>query len=208
MTADPTNWTDLKASLANWINRDDLGATEIPEAIALAERRFNRALRVPEMEDVVSGSTVAGTITLPGDFLSARAVYLATDPKVTLEPMTLAELRTSFPAGVSGQPRNFAIQSGSEMVFGPAPDGIYEVILNYYQKIPALGETQPTNWLLTDHPDIYLAAALAELFDILRDERADRCELKLKGRIEELNAQGRRKAFSAAPLRIRSPLVV
>jgi hypothetical protein len=50
---------NLKASLANWMNRDDLSTTEIPEAIALCERRFNRALRVPEMEDTASASALS-----------------------------------------------------------------------------------------------------------------------------------------------------
>ena len=44
MPSDPSNWAELKATLANWLAREDLSAAEIPEAIALAERRFQRTL--------------------------------------------------------------------------------------------------------------------------------------------------------------------
>ena len=50
MASDPTTWDELKATLANWLNRDDLSAAEIPEAIALAERRFQRTVFSPERE--------------------------------------------------------------------------------------------------------------------------------------------------------------
>jgi hypothetical protein len=43
------------------------------------------------------------------------------------------------------------------------PDTTSTVTLDYYQKIPALSDEAPTNWLLTDHPDLYLYATLGEL---------------------------------------------
>src|SRR5687768_4709099 len=163
MTADPTTWADLKTSLANWLLRDDLSTTEIPEAIALAERRFNRNLRAPEMEDAVSTSTSGSTITLPTDFLELRAVYIDTDPKVVLEQLTFAELRNRYPSATTGIPQNYALQSGNEMVLGPSPDTAYPIVINYYKKITTLDATTATNWLLTAHPDAYLHASLTEL---------------------------------------------
>jgi hypothetical protein len=209
MTADPTTWADLKTSLANWLNRDDLSTTEIPEAIGLAERRLNRVLRVPEMEDAVSTTTSGSTITLPTDFLELRSAYLATDPKTFLEQMTFGELGTRYSAASTGIPQNFALQSGTEMVLAPSPDTTYAVVINYYQKIPALTVSQTTNWLLTAHPDIYLHASLAELHMLLNDEtRAAFHEGRTRQFVDELTALGKRKAFSAAPIRIRAPISI
>jgi hypothetical protein len=209
MTADPTTWADLKTSLANWLLRDDLSTTEIPEAIALAERRFNRNLRAPEMEDAVSTSTSGATITLPTDFLELRAVYVDTNPKVVLEQLTFAELRNRYPSSTTGIPQNFALQSGNEMVLGPAPDATYTLVINYYRKIAALDGSTATNWLLTAHPDLYLHASLAELHMLLNDEqRAAFHEGRTRQVLDEIAGAGVRRAHSAAPLRIRPPSCV
>lgn len=205
MTA-PANRTALIASLANWLRRSDLSTTEIPEAIALAEQRFNRELRLPEMEEVVSATTAAATITLPGDFLMLRSAFLATDPRMPLEQMAPAELRSAYTAAATGKPSHFALQSGNEIAFGPAPDSAYPIVINYYAKIPALSTGQPSNWLLSDHADLYLHAALVELYALLRDaERSAIHEARARQVIDELNRQARRKAWGGGPLRLRIP---
>jgi len=43
-----TNYTELKAGVADWLNREDLTA-QIPDFITFAEARLNRTLRVREM---------------------------------------------------------------------------------------------------------------------------------------------------------------
>ena len=208
MAEDPESWAELKAELADWANRTDL-TTQIPSFIATAERRFNRMLRTPEMEEVVAATTSAATITLPADFLAVRALYLDADPIVVLEPMTPGELRGRYAAATTGLPQNYALQSGNELLFGPAPDAEHAIVLNYWKKIPALGAAQPSNWLLDAHPDLYRAATLVELHLFLKDERAAAIwEERTRALVEELNALGRRKAAGGAPVRIRAPLTV
>jgi hypothetical protein len=41
--------------------------------------------------------------------------------------------------------------------------------LNYYQKIPVLSGSNPTNWLLTAYPDLYLFGTLAEAELLAKD---------------------------------------
>lgn len=205
--AEPTTWTELKANVADWLNRSDL-TTQIPEFIGYAERRFNRVLRVPEMEDSVTASSSAATITLPANVLQVRSIYISSeDPTIALEQLPIWDLKHLYRDGDTGEPAHYAIQSGNELVFGPTPDASYTYILNYYEKIPALGASQADNWLLTAHPDIYLAATLAEAFSFLRDEeRMSVWEQKASGRVAELNQLALRRWQNQGPKRLRTDL--
>jgi hypothetical protein len=210
MASDPQTWAELQTAIQDFLqNTVQIDATRAKQCIAFAERRFNRVLRTPEMEDAVSASLSSGTITLPTDFLALRSAYLSTDPKTMLEQLTLAQLRGTYSAAATGKPQNYALQSGSEMVFGPSPDTTYTVVINYYKAIPALGGSQATNWLLTSHPDLYLYAALlhAEFFG-WNDERLPLIKGAVDEMMAELRALGIQKAASAAPQRIRSSVVV
>jgi hypothetical protein len=209
MASDPVTWTALKTSLANWLNRTDLSTTEIPEAIALFERRAQRTIFSPERQIETTLATVAGTetVSLPSDLWGIKAAYISSDPKVTLEPMTLAELRNNFTSG-SGKPCNYAIR-GETMVLGPTPDGAYDIEMTYIQTIPVLGASVADNWLLLDHPDAYLYGSLHELHLLLHDvEKATIFEGKLQQAISEINQSTNRRMQGNAPIRIRPPSFV
>jgi hypothetical protein len=208
MASDPTTWTELKTSLANWLNRDDLNTTEIPEAIALFERRATRTIFSPEREIVADLTIDSEEESLPADLWAFKAIHLTTDPKTVLEPMTMADLRNTYSASATGKPQNYAIR-GEKIIFGPAPDTTYTGKLSYTQTIPALGASQATNWLLTDHPDVYVEGSLAELYTLLRDnEGASLFENKCVQTIEEINETSIRRQQGGAPIRIRPPVVV
>jgi hypothetical protein len=198
--AEPTTWTELKANIADWLDRTDL-TTQIPEFIGYAERRFNRDLRVPEMEESSSSSSSGSTITLPADFLQMRSTYIDRSPINFLKQVSMAELREMFPTTDTGVPTHFALQSGSEMVVRPLPGDSYTYVTNYWQKIPALGSGQAANWLLTAHPDLYLAQSMVEAMIFLRDtEGLSLWERRAGMKLDALNEQGRKKAWASAPL--------
>jgi len=207
-TSDPTTWTDLKATLANWLARDDLSTSEIPEAIALFERRAQRTIFAPEREATTMLTLDAEAVALPADHWGIRALFIDADPKVVLEPMTLGELRSAYAAAATGRPRNYAVR-GEQLVLGPAPDAGYTARLTYIQAIPALGAAQAANWLLSDHPDAYVHGALAELHLLLGDEaRAAIHERVLQRIISEIDASAVRRSAGGAPIRVRAPVSV
>jgi hypothetical protein len=194
--AEPTTWAELKTNLADWLDRTDL-TVQIAEFIGYAERRFNRVLRVPEMEESVTSSTSAATITLPSDFLAIKSLYIdGTSELNLLRQVSLDELRSRYNAEETGTPEYFAMQSGGELVFAPAPDASVTYIMNYYQKLPQLGASQASNWLLAAHPDLYIAASLVEAMVFLRDsEGLALWEDRTKDKLAELVTLGRRKAL-------------
>ena len=206
MAADPTTWTELKAAVKDWTNRDDLDAA-IPGFIALAERGFQRGVFTPDRE-TETVLEAAAEVALPADLWQIRAAYVDADPKVTLEPMSLSELRIAHASAATGRPSHYALLGGT-MLLGPAPDAAYDIKLAYVRTIPPLGEDCPSNWLLEAHPDLYVAGALVEAHAWTRDaEGLAIWKVRLDEKIETVNRAGRRRAYGQAPQRLRAPVVV
>jgi hypothetical protein len=164
-------YSDLQTAVAAWLNRTDLTAI-IPDFITLAEARIARELRLRKQVTNAVLSTVAGTqtVTLPSDFLEMENITLTnTTPPAALSVVTPEIMDRKFPKGyVTGQPVVYTIV-GDVVQFGPTPDAVYTVSLDYYQRFAALSVT-PTNWLLTNHPSVYLFAAVAEGAGYLMDD--------------------------------------
>lgn len=199
-------YDDLIALVAAYLNRTDLNA-RIPALIELAERRFNRTLTTPERE-VDEITTVTGDMELPGDFYQLVSVYLATDSKRPLQQVTPQALREMNLSNTPGLPMHFALSAGF-MKFGPSPDGPYDLHFTYIRKIELLGVNVPANWLLEKHPDIYLYGTLVQAEAFLNnDERIQLWKGALDEALQELVDMGNRMRYSAAPLRMRSPVCV
>lgn len=157
------NYTDLQASIAGWMNRSDLTSV-IPDFVVLAESRISRDLRIRKQVANTTLTTVAGTqsVTLPADFLEIENLTVSSaSPPGALSVVTPEIMDRKFPANYqTGQPQVYTIV-GDKMLFGPTPDAAYTISLDYYQKLAALSAT-PTNWLLTNHPMVYLAGSMCE----------------------------------------------
>jgi hypothetical protein len=150
----------LQAAVADYLARSDL-TSQIPDFITLNESRMNKVLRTRYQETVSTITIDAATEALPTDFLEARTFVLSSSPNVVLEFMSPTDLETTYASGAAGRPLNFAI-IGSNFKFGPTPDATYSGSLTYYAKIPALSDSNTTNWLLTNYPDLYLYGTLME----------------------------------------------
>ena len=55
--------------------------------------------------------------------------------------------------------------------FGPAPDTAYTGYLSYYKSFGALSDTNTTNYILNNHPGIYLYGSLYHAANFLRLKR-------------------------------------
>jgi len=106
---------------------------------------------------------------LPSDFLEIRSAHLNTSPKTQLRAMALSEIRSRRLGSTTGQPEVFAI-TGDEILLAPAPDGTYEIELDYYA-FTELSDSNTTNWLLTNYPDIYLWSGRLEGASYVGNER-------------------------------------
>lgn len=171
-----TNFTDLQATLADWLHRTDL-ANSIPTFIQLAEARIYQGskdaqmptepLRVSAMETQVSGSTSSGIGAIT-DMVQIRSVVIGSDteaaPLTYASPADMTVLQRSL-----GKPIAYSVVAGS-IVVGPQPDQDYPYSITYYKKFPALSATNPTNWLITNAPNLYLYGALIESAPYLHND--------------------------------------
>lgn len=192
-------YANLQTAIANFINRDDL-TTLIPDFITLAESHFNRSLRVPQMENSATSTISAETLALPTDFLAVRSMFLDKNPRVELDFVPYGTLRTQYASTATGQPQVYTIADGA-FYFGPAPSDSYTLHMVYWQQIPALSDSNTSNWLLAAHPDVYLYGALTHAASYIRDDSALAQYMAVTARLlEEINEDGRKRQAGASPL--------
>ena len=130
-----TTYTELKSSIANWLNRDDLTTEIAGDFIALAESDFNAKLRIRQMEQVDTITINAETVTVPTAFIGVRSFYiLSGSTKYHLSYITPANLISIKGGSTSGLPRTYTIESDSGIEsfrFAPSPDTTYTGYLQY-----------------------------------------------------------------------------
>jgi hypothetical protein len=164
-------YADLQSAAADWINRADLTAV-IPTFITLAEAKFNRELRLRDMIVRAEATTSNEFVAVPADFLENYSLELNMadiGPQQSLAFIGPLEAKVLKANKITGLVRYYTIIDGAFELL-PAPTTDTDVILTYYQKIPALSDTATTNWLLTKSPDLYLYSTLLEAAPYLRDD--------------------------------------
>jgi hypothetical protein len=191
------SYSALRASIADWLNRDDLTSV-IPDFISLAEAQIER--RVPTQRMVVrTNLTISSQFTnLPSDFLSAKSLVLtSTSPVRPLEFVTEDEMdakRVVFQA--VGKPAYFTI-IGTTAEVVPTPDTSYTAELTYFQTFAKLSDSNTSNWLLERHPDVYLYGSLLQAAPYLRDDERVGMWTALYGQaIEDMIVQNDRASLS------------
>jgi hypothetical protein len=196
------SYSDLKASIADWLARNDL-TTQIADFIALAEARINREIRCREQVAVDIGTISTQTFEIPPDFLETVMLTLDTTSANPLEYRPIEDSQKREGAEISGEPRWFSILGENVYLF-PAPDSFYTYSLSYYAKVPALSDSAPTNWLLTKAPDVYLFAALKEGSGHLFDVQAEMAwDAKYRAAMDALHAAESRTKRTSGPYRAR-----
>jgi len=190
------NYTDLKASVADFLNRSDLTSV-IPDFITMAEAEFNRTLRVREMSVRTQGPIDSQYVKLPDDFLGMRNIDLLTDPITPMTYKNLQNLDIHRVGDATGKPIYYSIVQNN-IEFAPVPDGTYTIEIVYYQKVPTLS-SNTTNWLLDNHPDAYLYGTLQHSAPYLQsDERIGVWAGKYQQVIEQITTSDEKAKFSGS----------
>lgn len=196
------NRTDLIASVGAWLHRTDLDAV-IPDWINLAEKRINGDLDARLQDTVATLSTVASTqtVAIPSGVVNVRSLVIEGSPNQVLDYLAPDQFNVQYAFGDTGVPRGFTI-IGSSVYLGPIPDAVYSLQLTYKAAVPTLSVGSPTNWLLTNYPQVYLFATLcASVMYLMDDERAANWERLYAEAITSVNKQD---WYSGSTMRVRS----
>ena len=200
-----STYSELKTAVTNWLDRADL-TERVPEFIYLGEARIARTLRVRGIEQRSTTPLVSGQeyYSLPTDFLETRNVQINSNPVNVLNYRTPQQTDKEYPYSTSGTPCVFTI-IGLEIQLKPIPSSTNNLEIIYFAKLAALSDTNPTNWLTANAPDLLLYGALmeAEAF-LVNDPRIEVWGLAFERAMVEWNMQEQKGRYSGSHLEART----
>ena len=198
-----TNYSSLKTSIANWLNRSDLTSEISDDFIKLVEADFNSKLRVRKMITQSSFTIDSETEAVPTGFLQVRDLYiLSGSTKCPLRYATPSQMDQMQGTSNTGLPSVYTIL-GDTFRFSPKPDASYTGYLNYYKTFDTLSSTNTTNYILSSHPSIYLYGSLfhaANFLGGINPQQVQTWQQMYGTAMERLEQNDREDQFSGSPL--------
>lgn len=203
-----SNYTELKTAVADWLARDDL-TSQIVDFIRLAEIRVQQDLEMNYTREVAVGNLVAAQsyLALPSGFVDPIQLTIKTTPVRRIQVVSPYELEAVRAHDTSGIPKA-GYARGTAFELGPVPGDTHEYELLYWAGVTALSDAAPTNWLLTNCPNLLLYGALIEAALYMDDEgSATRWATAYdRARMEVRRHQWRARS-GGGPLRVRPDFV-
>jgi hypothetical protein len=154
-----STYSELQSAITDWMDRADLSGNAA-DFITLAEARLNR-----ELEAVETTTTLTGTISSRQIDISALSViepiglFMRESSSDDDEDEIVYKAPGTFPYEYDNDEPAFYTILGDNIEFDCPLDQAYPFRFHYRGRF-ALSEAAPTNALLTDHPDVYLAASI------------------------------------------------
>jgi len=199
-----TTYAELKSSIADFLNRDDL-ASVTSSFISLAEADMQRRLRHWRMEKRSTAELDTQYSAIPADFVEIIRFYVTSGDTKPLELISQAQLldRKAKSLNTSGAPAYYALTAGEIEVY-PAPDATYDVELYYLARIPALSDSNTSNWLLDHYADAYLYGSLVHSAPYLKDDARIQVWAALyQSAIDAINTESERSKSGGSGLRMK-----
>ncbi len=161
------NYANLKAAIETWSHRTDISDV-IDDFIDLAENKIDHELELLSNEQRATATTATTDrfLALPTSYLEMRRLTIVSGLKNYEIAFQAPEQMSVMNA--SGRPKYFTVTSQIE--FDRVPDSAYTVEMSYYVRLTPLDDTNTTNDVLTNHPNLYLYGALTELFKWAQDQ--------------------------------------
>lgn len=196
------NYSNLKASIKARSKRNDVTDADLNDYIVQAEAEFYNneiapiRIRAMEARARADADTASRFLELPDDFLNMRALHIVADngnQDITFMTPELLSVKNE-----TGRPRFFTVTT--QLEFDKTPDSAYTVEMQYLKKITALDDTNTTNDILTQAPNIYLYGGLWALFEDYQEfDVAQYYYNRFIGAIQGLNKTDKRGRYGPAP---------
>jgi hypothetical protein len=199
-----TNYTDLQASVANYLGRSDL-TTVIPDFIRFAETRLARDLRTRLMLKSATASMVAADarVALPTDFLEIRNLFMQGSPRMPVTYLSPSAFTRDARADESGLPVFYTVLA-QEFQFAPIPDTAYVLEILYYARPPVLSSTNASNVFLANYPDALLYGSLIEAEPyLINDARSQTWATLYDRAVKNISDADQGGEYSGIPLQMK-----
>ena len=197
-----TTYAELQTAIRDWFMDRDLSAYA-PDFIALAEAYFNAEIRVREMEHVTDLTPSSSVCTLPADYVEFISVVEKASIRRPLSLITKDVAERYYPTRVAGLANHFMIV-GSQLT--ALPLSANDIELTYFQRIPALSNSNTSNWLLAKMPNLYLHGALMYAAEFVKDNDEMVKESAIVERyVEQLHRLDNRAKFARAEIQLTGP---
>lgn len=152
-----SNYAALQTAVLAFIERTGQTA-EAPDWITLAEARLNRELGAVETETTLTGTADSRRIDISSISVERPIALMLAETGYDEVPVLPRADGTFVYRTTSDKPRFYAID-GTYIDFDCPLASAYPFRFRYRERF-ALSGSVTTNWLLTYHPDVYLAASI------------------------------------------------
>jgi len=151
-------YANLKTSILDWVTRNDLSGN-VAEWVTLAEAKLNRELSAVETDATLTGIADSRSIDV-SSYSIDRPIFLMLIDSDTSDEIELTKKDKIVRRTTADDPRYWEYNKNAETIQFDTPlNEAYTFRLRYDQRF-ALSDSATTNWLLTNHPDVYLAACI------------------------------------------------
>ena len=185
-----TTRSALVTDISDWTIDTSLTTSVIDTFIRMAESDIRRKVRVIQMMTVDDTFTMTSrTQALPTRWISFISVSADASGNRAMDYLPPARLRESRIWDESaGTPKAYTVEGGNIVVAPAAPSTGQDLQLVYWAAFETLTDPADTNWLLTNHYDVYLFACLTHAFAYAQDdEQAAKYKGLFQGACDQLN---------------------
>lgn len=196
-----STYEELKQSIINWSHRGDIDLL-VDDFILLTETEmFNNAIENLEVKGQETTddtlTTTSRIVALPSDYQSMRSIRLSLNTFGS-------ELRFRAPEQMvrqdtTGRPQFFTVV-GNNIEFDRNPDAVYSIEVKYYATPTPLSDSNASNTVLANNPNIYLFGSLAALYAFATDDQQSASYYsRFIGAIQGANKLSRAGRYGPAP---------
>ncbi len=199
-----SDYDALKVAIADWLIRTDLTSV-IPTFVDNFESAARRDPRVKFLTSVAL-SVTSVEMNLPVDYRGVESLW-HDGPTFfgEIETVGAGQLgRLGGGSGATGVVCYAALNPDARIIrFAPPPSATYALKLWYWATIERLSDNLQSNWLLDEHPDIYLYGSLIESAPYLQqDVRVNLWRAEYERRLSELHAKTQEGQWSGSLVRM------
>jgi hypothetical protein len=189
--------SELKTAIAAWTVRSDM-ESRMSDIVQLSEAEIRKDVRCQAMEAYTSGTLTGETLAFPTGFIWAKRLKVGRYVQQYVTPAEYADLDE-----IGGQNEVFTIIGQDIYILNGVTDDPYTLI--YHKAFTTLSDEADTNWLLTNHPDVYLFAGCAKVALVTKDDKAlARFTALYQKAVNAVNRIDWLASASGAPIRVRT----